>query len=147
MKVRELMSSQVVSITPEESVALAARLLARHNLGALPVCTEDGTVVGIVTDRDITVRCIAAEHSPETQPVRQIMTEQVEGITPEDSPERAAQRMAGCQVRRLPVVEEGKLVGMLSLGDLAKCSACQMEAGEALGEISENWRKAKTGED
>ena len=61
MQVRELMNQSVVSITPGESASLAARLLARHQLGALPVCGEDGGLRGIVTDRDIVTRCVAAE--------------------------------------------------------------------------------------
>ena len=64
MQVRDLMSSSVVSIAPGESAALAARLLARHNIGSLPVCGTDGRLRGIVTDRDIVLRCVAAEEDP-----------------------------------------------------------------------------------
>lgn len=64
MQVKDLMSSGVVSITPEENASLAARLLARHNVGALPVCTSEGSLRGIITDRDIVLRCIAAESPP-----------------------------------------------------------------------------------
>ena len=143
MEVRELMTTDVVSITPEESAALAARLLARHNLGALPVCTGDGQVEGIVTDRDIVLRCVAAEHDPLNQPVKEIMSGKVETVSPTDPVKRAAQIMADCQIRRLPVMEGNKLVGMISLGDIAKRHGCLMEAAEALEEISENCRRAK----
>ena len=74
MRVRDLMNPSVVSITPEESAALAARLLSRHGLGALPVCGEDGSLRGIVTDRDIVLRCVAAEEDPAQTPVKQIMS-------------------------------------------------------------------------
>ena len=74
MQVRDLMSSSVVSIAPDESVALAARLLSRHNIGSLPVCGADGRLRGIVTDRDIVLRCVAAEENPANTPVREIMS-------------------------------------------------------------------------
>lgn len=143
MEVRELMTTDVVSITPEESAALAARLLARHNLGALPVCAQEGHVEGIVTDRDIVLRCVAAENDPLNQPVKEIMTSKLETVSPGDPVKKAAQIMADCQIRRLPVVEQDRLVGMISLGDIAKSHNCQMEAAQALEEISENCRRAR----
>lgn len=140
MQVRELMSPSVVSITPTESAALAARLLSRHNIGALPVCGEDGSLRGIVTDRDIVLRCVAAEEDPATTPVRSIMSRHCAVVTPEDDIRLAGRLMAAGQVRRLPVVEGGQVVGMIALGDLARTHSCDMEAGKALAEISENIR-------
>lgn len=119
MQIRDCMSGAVVTIAPEESAALAARLLTRHNLGALPVCGYDGQLRGIVTDRDIITRCVAADQEPSRVPVADIMSRNPETVAPADDPRAAAAKMAARQVRRLPVVEEGKLVGMLSLGDLA----------------------------
>ena len=144
MQVRELMNQSVVSITPGESASLAARLLARHQLGALPVCGEDGGLRGIVTDRDIVTRCVAAETDPHKVPVREIMSRNCAVISPEEDAAEAARLMGAGQVRRLPVLEEGKVVGMVSLGDLAKCRACDMEAAEALSEISENIHRPPT---
>ena len=138
MQVRELMERSVVSIAPEESAALAARLLARHQLGSLPVCGTDGGLRGIVTDRDIVTRCVAAETDPHQVPVRDIMTRNCAVAAPEEEAAQAARRMAAEQVRRLPVLEGGRVVGMVSLGDLAKCRGCEMEAAQALSEISEN---------
>ena len=120
MRVRDLMSKSVVTIAPEESAALAARLLSRHELGSLPVCAADGTLAGIVTDRDIVTRCVAAGEEPGRVPVRDIMSPAPSVITPETPISDAARRMAQRQVRRLPVVEQGHVVGMLSLGDLAR---------------------------
>lgn len=140
MQVRELMSPSVVSITPTESAALAARLLSRHNIGALPVCGEDGSLRGIVTDRDIVLRCVAAEEDPATTPVRSIMSRHCAVVAPEDDIRLAGRLMAAGQVRRLPVVEGGQVVGMIALGDLARTHSCNMEAGKALAEISENIR-------
>lgn len=138
MQVRQLMSPTVVTITPEESAALAARLLTRHNLGSLPVCTYEGELVGIVTDRDIVTRCIAADQDPHRVSVRDIMTRELTVVAPGEDAKQAAKRMARAQIRRLPVVEEGKVRGMVSLGDLALAHRCEMEAAAALSEISEN---------
>lgn len=141
MQVKDLMSSGVITITPDENASLAARLLARHNIGALPVCTSEGSLRGILTDRDIVLRCIAAESQPENTLVRDIMTKNVVSVSPEDDLREATRLMASEQIRRLPVVENGAIVGMLSLGDLAKTQMFDMEASKALSEISSNIKK------
>ncbi len=143
MRVRDLMSKSVVTIAPEESAALAARLLSRHELGALPVCAADGTLAGIVTDRDIVTRCVAAGEEPGRVPVRDIMSPAPSVITPETPVSAAARLMAQRQVRRLPVVEQGQVVGMLSLGDLARSRRTDTEAAEALSDISASLRRKK----
>ena len=143
MRVRDCMSENVVTITPEESAALAARLLSRHELGALPVCAADGTLAGIVTDRDIVTRCVAAGEEPGRVPVRDIMSPAPSVITPETPISDAARLMAQRQVRRLPVVEQGHVVGMLSLGDLARSRRTDTEAAEALSDISASLRRKK----
>ena len=143
MRVRDLMSKSVVTIAPEESAALAARLLSRHELGALPVCAADGTLAGIVTDRDIVTRCVAAGEEPGRVPVRDIMSPAPSVITPETPISDAARLMAQRQVRRLPVVEQGHVVGMLSLGDLARSRCTDTEAAEALSDISASLRRKK----
>ena len=141
MQVRDLMNPSVVSITPGESAALAARLLSRHNLGSLPVCGEDGGLRGIVTDRDIVLRCVAAEEDPGKTQVKDIMTRNCAVVSPEDDAREAARLMAEKQVRRLPVLEGNSVVGMVSLGDLARSHRCDMGAGKALSEGSDNVRK------
>lgn len=138
MQVRDLMNPNVISVSTTDSTALAARLLSRHNVGSLPVCTSDGRLRGIVTDRDIVLRCIAAEEDPAQTPVREVMTRGCYTVSPEDDCRQATKTMATRQVRRLPVVEGGKLVGMISLGDLSRSHAFDMEASQALSEISEN---------
>ena len=138
MVVRDLMNPGVVSVEPTSTAAAAARLISRHNVGALPVCGGDGKLRGVVTDRDIVLRCIAAEEDPAQTPVRDIMTRSCVTVSPNADCREAARLMSAQQVRRLPVVEEGKVVGMLSLGDLAKCHRFDMEAAQALCEISEN---------
>ncbi|WP_186567255.1 CBS domain-containing protein [Lawsonibacter celer] len=141
MQVRDLMNPSVVSITPGESAALAARLLSRHNLGSLPVCGEDGGLRGIVTDRDIVLRCVAAEEDPAQTQVKDIMTRNCAVVSPDDDAREATRLMAAKQVRRLPVLENDKVVGMVSLGDLAKSHRFDMEASKALSEISEPVQK------
>ena len=141
MLISDMMSPNVVSITTEEPAALAARLLYRHNIGSLPVCGEDGRLRGILTDRDIVLRCVAAENDPASTPVKEIMTKGVVSISPNDDARVATRIMAAEQVRRLPVVSDGKVVGMVSLGDLAKTQAYDMEASKALSEISTNVKK------
>ncbi len=143
MRVRDCMSENVVTITPEESAALAARLMTRHNLGVLAVCDYHGTLQGVVTDRDIITRCVAVDQDPSRVPVADIMSAQVETIAPEEKTQAATERMARKQVRRLPVVEAGKLVGVVSLNDLARNRKTEMEAAQALCEISGNVKKRK----
>lgn len=132
------MRPSVVSVTVTDSTALAARLLSRHNVGSLPVCSADGRLRGIVTDRDIVLRCIAPEDDPAQTPVRDVMTRGCFTVSPDTSCTEAARLMAARQVRRLPVVDRGRLVGMLSLGDLARSHSYDAETSQALSEISDN---------
>ena len=136
--VKELMTSGVVTVEPGSSAALAARLLSRHNVGALPVCSREGRLRGMVTDRDIILRCIAPEDDPAQTPVRDIMSRACAYTGPDMDCLQAGALMAQQQVRRLPVVEKGRVVGILTLSDLARCGRYDMEAARALSEISEN---------
>ena len=136
MKLRDVMSNPVIRIQPDESVAVAARTLARYNIGALPVCGNDGRICGLVTDRDIVTRCLASNRAPSTTTVRDVMTSQVVSARPDMDASLAAGLMGREQIRRLPVIENGKLCGMVSLGDLALKEESSIEAGDALTEIS-----------
>ncbi len=135
MKVRQIMTPRAIRVGPEEPAAVAARMLARYNVGALPVCREDGKVCGMITDRDIVLRCVAAGRDPERVPVRHVMTGKVVTVNAEMDVKDAAERMAREQVRRLPVEEGGKLCGILTLGDIANSPQYSMEAAQALGQI------------
>ena len=141
MLVRDLRNPHVVTITPAESAALAARLLSRYDLGALPVCQNDGRLKGMVTDRDLVLRCLAPGENPERLPVGDIMTRSCAWVSPNADVREAASVMAAAQVRRLPVVEDRRVVGMVSLGDLARSRTCDMEAGAALANISQGVRR------
>lgn len=138
MLIRDLMNPCVVTVEPASTAALAARLISRHNVGALPVCTPDRRLRGMVTDRDIVLRCIASEDDPAQTPVRDIMSRGCATVGPDEDCRRATHLMAEHQVRRLPVVEGGKVVGIIALSDLARSHRCDMEAAQTLCEISEN---------
>ena len=141
MLVNEIMTEQVVTVAPEETVAVAARMLSRGNVGALPVCTADGRLRGMLTDRDIVLRSVASNEDAGQQLVREIMSRRLVTAAPEDPVGLAAQRMAKEQVRRLPVVSQGRLVGMVSLRDLIRAPQLRMEAAKTLADISENIRR------
>lgn len=135
MRVKDCMTKQVISVGAGEPVSVAARLMARYNLGALPVRGTDGQLEGMLTDRDIVLRCIAAERSPKAVRVREVMTRSVAAAAPDTDATAAAGIMAARQVRRLPVTEEGRIVGMVSLADLSRRPDYMMEAAEALEDI------------
>ena len=138
MKVRDIMTNPAIHVSPTESVEVAARTLAQYNIGILPVCTENGNVCGLVTDRDLVTRCVAAGRSPANTTVREVMTGQVVAAQPDMEAGVAAHLMGRQQVRRLPVVENGKLCGMVTLGDLANKEESIMDAADALGDITSN---------
>ena len=138
MKLKDLMTAQPVQISPEETVAVAARALARCNIGSLPVCSQDGVLKGLVTDRDLVIRCMAAGKRPEETKVWEIMTTGVISAEPEMGAGAAASLMGKHQIRRLPVVERGRLCGMVSLGDLARHEQSAYDAADALTDISGN---------
>lgn len=138
MTLREIMTGTVIRIRPEEPVAVAARALTQYNIGILPVCGSDGRLCGLVTDRDIVTRCLAAGRSAANTPVRDVMTTHVVSAQPDMEVGTAAHLMGREQVRRLPVVERGKLCGMVSLADMALRPGSTYDAGDALSAISSN---------
>jgi CBS domain-containing protein len=138
MKIREIMSQPVIRIGADETVEVAARTLTHYNIGALPVCGSDGRVRGLVTDRDLVTRCLAAGRNPSNTKVSQIMSGTVVGIPPDLETGDAAEIMGRRQIRRLPVLENERLCGMVSLGDLTRAEA---DTGQALSQISSNIRK------
>ena len=140
MKVRQLMTAPAITISPEETVAVASRTLAHYNIGMLPVCAADGRLLGVLTDRDIVTRCLAGNKDPQKTSVREIMTSQVRSAEPGMDAGVAAHLMGSQQVRRLPVLEDGKLCGLVSLGDLATREETVYDAADALSDIASNIR-------
>lgn len=141
MKVSDIMTKNVIKVSPNESVEVAARALTHYNIGALPVCREDGKLCGMVTDRDLVTRCMAANMPVSTTSVRQVMTNQVMSVHPDTDAAVAAHLMGRQQVRRLPVIENGKLCGMVSLGDIACREESVMDAADALTDITSGIRE------
>ncbi|HOM03060.1 MAG TPA: CBS domain-containing protein [Acetivibrio sp.] len=134
MKVKDKMTKSVAYVAPDTSVVEAAQLMQKHNVGSIPV--YDQGVVGIVTDRDIVVRNVAHGKIPKDTKVQDVMTSQVTTVSPEMDVDEVTKLMANQQIRRVPVVENNQIVGMLSLGDIASDTRLEMEASEALCEIS-----------
>jgi len=145
MKVRDVMTKSVVTVNPEATIKEVAELMQKHNVGAIPVVDQSG-LKGIVTDRDLVVRNIASGKDPFSTPVKEIMTSQVTTVTPDEDVQSIAKIMASRQIRRVPVVENQQLIGMVSLGDIATTGRPEltMEASEALSEISKPSKPLKT---
>jgi len=119
MKVSDVMTRDVETVTPEQTAQEAASFMLRADAGSIPV-TEGDRLIGMITDRDITVRGVAQGHGPST-PVRELMTSGLICARIDDDIEEVAMRMSEAQVRRLPVVDENeKLCGIVSLGDLSR---------------------------
>ncbi len=136
MTLRDVMTKPVIRIHPDENVLVAARTLQHYNIGALPVCGSDGRLQGLVTDRDIVTRCLAAGRTPVSTRVAEVMTAGVVTVQPDMDTAMAAVLMGRQQIRRLPVTENGRLCGMVSLADLAVKEESQGAAGGALRQIS-----------
>lgn len=134
MQVRELMTTRIVSIPPDSNVKEAAALMNKHNIGAIPV-VEGANIRGILTDRDIVLRCVAEGRDANSMKVSDVCSGGAISVKPNQTVHDAMHLMASEQVRRLPVVEEGKIVGMLSLADIAR-ERSGMELAEAISDIS-----------
>lgn len=136
MKVKDVMTKSIVSLNSKDSVEKAAELMKEHNIGAVPVC-ESGKVVGIITDRDIILRSVAGGVDSKSQTVREIMSSNPVTGTQDMDVKDASRIMSERQIRRLPIVDNANLVGMVSLGDIAVRPNLEQEAEQALSSISE----------
>ena len=135
MLVDDIMSREVVFVEPKESVLTVAKLMKNHNIGVVPV-VENDEVLGVITDRDI-VMCIAEfNFDLANTEAQKLMSETVYSVRPGADVSDALALMKKQQIRRLPVIEEGTLVGMLSIGDIAISSYNDEEISEAICEIS-----------
>ena len=130
MKVKDCMTKNVICVGEYESADVAARLMARYNLGSLPVRRLDGSLSGMVTDRDLVVRCMVGDKAPGSVRVGSVMTKRLVSVPETMDVTMAARVMAKEQVRRLPVTGQGGLVGYLTLADLSRVDDLSMEAGE-----------------
>lgn len=136
MLVRHVMAGSPVTASPDMTPYDAAGLMAEHDIGVLPIADGD-RLVGVITDRDLVLRVLASRKDPAAVRLGDIATTKgVETVTPDTQLADARALMAAQRIRRLPVVKDGKLVGMLSLGDVALASASMRGVGETLAEIS-----------
>ena len=135
MKVCEIMTSNVECLAPEASLKEIAQEMKSLDVGFIPVCEND-RLVGTITDRDIVVR-VVADGGQLNRPVRDIVSGNIVCASPEMSTHEAADLMSEYQVRRLPVVEDDRIVGIVSLGDLAVKEAKDKRIGDTLEHISE----------
>jgi len=132
-----MMTTEVEVIHPDQTLAEAAEKMKALDVGPLPVCDGE-RLVGMITDRDITVRATAAGRDPKSTRVRDVMTEQIFYCFEDDSLEQAAEILERAQIRRMPVLNQAKrLVGIVALGDLAVQSEDEELVGEVLGRVSE----------
>lgn len=133
--VRDVMTAPVRSATPSQSLADAAMLMKEKDVGSLPV-VDGERLIGILTDRDIVVRVVAERVDPQALTIGDVASRDPVSIEPEEDLDEALTLMARHRIRRLPVVEEGRLVGMLAQADVA-LKAQEKDAGEMLEEISQ----------
>ncbi|MGI6731463.1 MAG: CBS domain-containing protein [Anaerovoracaceae bacterium] len=134
MRVKDLMCTSVTCVRPDTSIVQVAKQMKQENVGAIPVCNDRGEVLGIVTDRDIVIRSVSEEGEKKT--AKDIMTANLVYANPNMDIHHAALLFAKYQVRRLPVTESNKLVGILSIADIARKPIYIDEAGDALSAIS-----------
>lgn len=137
MKIKDVMTSSVVTVKSDDTAEKAAQLMKQYNIGCVPVVNENMTLGGVITDRDIVIRSIAEGKNPAEETVRNIMSENVVTASPDMDICEITAEMADCRVRRIPVVENGKVVGMASLGDIASTGDYKTEVSCALCDISE----------
>ena len=136
MKVRDIMTKDVVFANKDDSVLTVAKLMKHHNVGAIPIVENAEKVLGMVTDRDIVLNMADYNFDPPNTFALKLTTDKLYTVKPEADLSSALALMKKQQIRRLPVMEDNKLVGMLSIGDIAVRSDYNMEMSEAISEIS-----------
>jgi len=113
------MCSNVTCVYPNATVSDVAKIMMNNHVGCVPVCDQSKNVVGLVADRDLILRSIACDKDVKTTPISEIMTTKVYNVAPDAEVSEASKIMCDCQVKRVPVIENGTIVGIITLGDLA----------------------------
>jgi len=134
LKIKEIMTTDVRTVSANDSITEAANIMKQLDVGAVPVIDND-ILVGIVTDRDLVLRAVAEGKNAQER-VSNVMTKNLTTVTPDMDVHKVADIMASKQIRRLPIVENNQLVGIVSIGDMAVEDIFENEAGEALHTIS-----------
>jgi CBS domain-containing protein len=138
MKVKDIMTADPVSVTPETPLREAARMMKQHNVGIIPVVERAGStrLVGVITDRDIAVRCVAEGHDSSKCPVREAMSGDVQTARADDEVDSVMRLMGKEQVRRIPIVDErGTLVGIVAQADIVRQADDEELAEETVEKI------------
>lgn len=131
MTVKELMSTNICFVKADADVSDAAALMKKHDIGVVPVCDNKGCLIGLITDRDIVIRALCSEEKEFSHvTAAEIMSEEIAFVTPDMDIHDAARVFSEKKVRRLPVLENSRLVGVLSLSDLAKKRIFLAEVGD-----------------
>lgn len=136
MKAKDVMTKDPATLGPDATLGEAATLMRQEDCGSIPI-VDDGRLVGIVTDRDIVIRAVAAGKDARSTKVSEVMSADPVCISPDTDVDEAANVMADRQIRRLPVVEDGKLAGILVIGQIARRDPDEQQTGETLKEISQ----------
>lgn len=135
MKVENVMTKSVASLNPDDTIDKAAQVMMENNIGSLPVC-QQGKIIGILTDRDISIRSVGNK-APNSKTARDIMSSNPVTTSPDMDVKDVSRIMSERQIRRVPVVENNNVVGIVSLGDLAVNPKSNSQAGDALSSISQ----------
>jgi len=138
MKVKDIMTNHVCCVSPDMTIENASKLMCGADIGVVPVC-DSGGIVGIVTDRDIITRGISRGVAPGDL-ISKVMTRSIASISPDADIKEAVKLMGEHQVRRLPVISGSQLVGILSVGDLARCGKLDAEVAKAECAIADMYR-------
>ena len=135
---RDIMTPDARCVSETDDLVTAARKMAELDIGAMPICGQDKRLKGMLTDRDIVVRCVSSGGDPGAVTVRSIMSRDPVTVEAGADIRRAMETMRAAQVRRLPVTEGGKLAGILSIDDIARSGRWDMECAQALCGITAN---------
>lgn len=135
MNIRDVMTPNPRTVSPNDSIQSAARVMRDEDTGVVPV-VDNGKPVGVITDRDIVVRAVAEDREL-NRPIRDIVTRELVAVHPDMSVQEATELMSEHQVRRLPVIDNNRLVGIVSIGDIAVKEGRDSRVGDALQHISE----------
>ncbi len=138
MKVRDVMTNSVEWVAPETKIVDVAKLMKRDDVGSIPICQGDN-LIGIVTDRDIVLNVVATGGNVNTTLAKDTMSTNIKSVSLDQDVHEAADLMSRHQIRRLPVLDNGRLVGIVALGDLAIEKIHINEAGDALSNISQKF--------
>jgi len=147
MKVRECMSNKISYVSPDTTASDVAKLMMDEHIGCVPVCDTNKRIVGLVTDRDLILRTIACDKDVKQTPVSEIMTTTVYTAAPDSEVSEAKKIMSEWQIKRVPVVQNEEIIGIITVGDLANSTNVDTtEVGTAVEGICRCGANAKNAE-